>query len=106
MYHADCQTMILSRFHEGATPKTLSPFYHNTDTMDGIGSTSYVLPIELSYRWLNGVIRVASFKTFVNANFTGVSFKNSSIQVSTSVTLKRVSKILFENDGIRKHGNK
>ena len=36
----------------------LSPFYYKTGTMGRIGSTSYVLPIRLSYRTLNRVIRV------------------------------------------------
>ena len=36
----------------------LSPFYYKTGTMGRIGSTSYVLPIRLSYRMLNRVIRV------------------------------------------------
>ena len=33
-------------------------FYYKTGTMGRIGSTSYVLPIQLSYRTLNRVIRV------------------------------------------------
>ena len=36
----------------------LSPFYYKTGTMGRIGSTSYLLPIRLSYRILNRVIRV------------------------------------------------
>ena len=40
----------------------LLPFYYKTGTMGRIGSTSYVLPIRLSYRTLNRVMRVvASF---------------------------------------------
>ena len=37
----------------------LSPFYYKTVTIDQIGSTSYVLPIRLSYHTLNRVIRVS-----------------------------------------------
>ena len=40
------------------TNSILSPFYYKTGTMGRIGSTSYVLPIWLSYRTLNRVIRV------------------------------------------------
>ena len=36
----------------------LSPFYYKTGTMGQIGSTSYVLPIRLSYCTLNRVMRV------------------------------------------------
>ena len=39
----------------------LSPFYHKTGTMGRIGSTSYVLPIWLSYRTLNRAMRVPPF---------------------------------------------
>ena len=43
----------------------LSPFYYKTGTMGRIGSTSYVLPIRLSYRTLKRVIRVCGLPRYV-----------------------------------------
>ena len=54
----------------------LSPFYHKTGTMGRISSTSYVLPIRLSYRMLNRVIRVhrLNFKCDFIKQFTSLCY--------------------------------
>ena len=45
--------------HHESVVCVLSPFYYKTGTMGRIGSTSYVLPIRLSYRKLNRAMSVS-----------------------------------------------
>ena len=56
--------------------KLLSPFYYKTGTMGWISSTCYVLPIRLSYRMLNRVIRVhrLNFKCDFIKQFTSLCY--------------------------------
>ena len=61
--------------HECVCYKLLSPFYYKTGTMGRIGSTSYVLPIRLSYRTLNRVIRVL-IKINLELQNSKLNFKN------------------------------
>ena len=53
----------------GSKHNLLSPFYYKTGTMGRIGSTSYVLPIQLVYCTLNRVIRVNIIVVFFLNHF-------------------------------------
>ena len=68
----------------GSLHHVLSPFYYKTGTMGWIGSTSYVLPIQLSYRTLNRVIRVGrkNVVTFILKEYLLFSFLTASLSSS------------------------
>ena len=77
--HKICRLYLVKKILSGRrgsksanSETTLMPFYYKTGMTGRIGSTSYVLPIGLSYCTLNRVIRVLKWQIF-----SGISTEQS-----------------------------